>query len=161
MDIKIVDIQKEGPINFILGQSHFIKTVEDLYETIMTNVPNAEFGIAFCEASGERLIRHSGTNNEMIDYAIKNAENIACGHSFIIFIKNFFPINILNSIKMVPEVTSIYCATANPTKVVIAENDDQRGIIGILDGQKPLGVEDEDGKKWRKDILKKFNYKEN
>lgn len=160
MEIKIIEIKKPENINFILGQSHFIKTVEDIYNSITSSVPSAKFGIAFCEASGKRLIRYSGTSEEMIKLAIDNIKEIACGHSFIIFIENFYPVNILNSLKNVPEICNIYCATANPCKVIILEDGEQRGIIGVLDGFKPLGVEDEKEKNWRQEILTNFGYRE-
>jgi len=160
MEIKLVSIEKPENINFILGQSHFIKTVEDIFNIITSTIPNAKFGVAFCEASGKRLIRFSGTSEEMIELAIENAKNIGAGHSFIIFIENFYPVNILNSLKNIPEICNIFCATANPTKVIIVEEKDQRGIIGVIDGFTPLGVEDENEKKWRQDILINFGYRE-
>jgi len=160
--IQEVEIEKPAEINFILGQTHFIKSVEDLYEAITETVPGAKFGIAFCEASGKRLIRYTGTSQDMIDLAIKNAQKIGAGHSFVIFMENFFPVNILNSIKNVSEVCRIYCATANPTDVIIYEEEkkEKRGIIGVLDGFTPRGVEDEKEKIWRKNIIRQFGYKE-
>ena len=159
MEIKSVKIEKPAEINFILGQTHFIKTVEDIHEAMVSSVPGAEFGLAFCEASGACLIRSSGTDDEMIELARKNAEAIGAGHSFIIFIRDSFPINFLNSIKMVPEVCHIFCATANETEVIIAENDKGRGILGVIDGERPKGVEGDEDKKWRYDLLRKFGYK--
>jgi len=159
MELKSVRIEKPAEINFILGQSHFIKSVEDLHEAMVTSVPGAKFGIAFCEASGACLIRYSGTDDEMIELAKKNAFAIGAGHTFIIFIKDSFPINYLNAIKDVPEVCTIFCATANDVDVVVAENERGRGIVGVIDGEKPKGIEDEDGKKWRYEILRKFGYK--
>ena len=160
--IQEVEIEKPAEINFILGQTHFIKSVEDLYET-MANVPGAKFGIAFCEASGKCLIRYDGNDEEMIQLAIKNAEKISAGHSFIIFMKNSYPINVLNAIKNVPEVCRIYCATANPTKVLIYEtkNGDEigRAIIGIVDGYKSKGVEGKEDMKERRELLRKIGYK--
>ncbi|RLF52077.1 MAG: hypothetical protein DRN11_01715 [Thermoplasmata archaeon] len=160
--IQEIEIEKPEEINFILGQSHFIKSVEDLYE-VMANVPNAKFGIAFCEASGKCLIRYDGNDEEMIKLAIKNAEKIAAGHSFIIFMKDCYPINVLNAIKNVPEVCRIYCATANPTKVLIYEtkngNEVGRAIIGVVDGYKIKGIENEEDKKERKEFLRKIGYK--
>ena len=160
--IQEVEIEKPAEINFILGQTHFIKSVEDLYEA-MVNVPNAKFGIAFCEASGKCLIRYDGNDEEMIKLAIKNAEKIAAGHTFIIFMKNCYPINVLNAIKNVAEVCKIYCATANPTKVLIYEtkigNETGRAIIGIVDGYKSKGVEGEEDKKERHEFLRKIGYK--
>lgn len=159
MEVTKVLIEKPAEINFILGQSHFIKTVEDLHETAVGAVPGIKFGIAFCEASGDCLIRCSGNDTEMIDLAKKNAEAIGAGHSFIIFMKDAFPLNLLNSIKNVPEVCNIFCATANPVEVVVAEHGKGRGILGVIDGEKPKGVEDEKGKSWRHDLLRKFGYK--
>ncbi len=160
--IQEIEIEKPEEINFILGQSHFIKSVEDLYE-VMANVPNAKFGIAFCEASGKCLIRYDGNDEEMIKLAIKNAEKIAAGHSFIIFMKDCYPINVLNAIKNVPEVCRIYCATANPTKVLIYEtkNGDEvgRAIVGVVDGYKIKGIENEEDKKERREFLRKIGYK--
>lgn len=160
MELKKIEIEKPDEINFILGQSHFIKTIEDLYEAIVQTVPDAKFGIAFCEASGKRLIRYTGTSEKMIDLAIKNAKKIGAGHSFIIFLENLFPVNILNSIKNVTEVCRIFCATANPTDIIIYDDGEKRGILGVLDGFTPLGVENDEDKKWRKDIIRQFGYKE-
>ncbi len=161
MELHLVKIEKPEPINFILGQSHFIKTVEDLHETLVTAVPGIQFGLAFCEASGERLVRWSGTDEAMIDLARQNAQAIGAGHSFIIFLgEGFYPINVLNAIKMVPEVTHIFCATANPTEVIVAESQQGRGILGVIDGQPPLGVEDEEGINWRKNFLRMIGYKQ-
>lgn len=159
MELITVDIENPQALNLIIGQSHFIKTVEDLHETIISTVPNAQFGLAFCEASGKRLIRSSGTNGELVKLAEENAMNISAGHSFIIFLKDFFPINILPSIKNIPEICKIYCATANPTQVILAKTQLGRGIIGIIDGQPPLGIEDKEEKKWRHDFLRKIGYK--
>lgn len=163
MDIKIVDIEKPDDINFILGQSHFIKTVEDLYEAMVSSVPNAKFGIAFCEASGARKVRIEGNDEEMKKLAEKNMLKIGAGHSFIIFMKDCYPINVLNAIKQVPEVCRIFCATANPTRVIILENENRgekgRSILGVIDGFSPVGVEDEEDIKWRKEFLRKIGYK--
>ena len=137
VEIKIVEIEKSDDINFILGQTHFIKSIEDLYETMVNSVPNGKFGIAFCEASGACKIRSEGNDETLKKLAEKNAENIGAGHSFIVFMKDCFPLNVLNAIKNVPEVCSIYCATANPTKVVLAESkigkETGRGILGVID----------------------------
>ena len=161
--IDLIEIEKPEDINFILGQTHFIKTVEDIYETIIQIIPNAQFGLAFCEASGSCKIRTEGTNKDMISLASKNAEKIGAGHSFIIFTKDFFPINILNAIKNVPEVCTIFCATANPTKIVIAESsfgkNNGRGILGVIDGYSPKGIENAEEIKWRKDFLRTIGYK--
>jgi hypothetical protein len=159
METKLVSIKKPGEINFILGQSHFIKTVEDLYEILVSSAPGIKFGLAFCEASGACLIRSEGTDKEMIDLAIENAKNIAAGHSFIIFLKEVFPINVLDAVKNCPEVCRIFCATANPCQVIIAESEQGRGIMGVIDGSSPKGVEDDEGIKWRKDFLRQIGYK--
>ncbi len=159
MELKVVKIEKPDDINFILGHSHFIKTVEDLYEAIVGSVPNIKFGIAFCEASDPYLIRYSGTDEDMIKLAIKNAQNIGAGHSFIIFLKNAFPINVLNAVKGVQEVCRIFTATANPTEVVITETEQGRGILGVIDGGSPKGVEGEEDIKHRKELLRTFGYK--
>lgn len=162
-EIKIVNIEKPEDLNFILGQTHFIKSIEDLYEAMITTVANAKFGIAFCEASGACKIRSEGNDETLKKLAEKNAEKIGAGHSFIIFMKDCFPINVLNTIKNVPEVCSIYCATANPTKVVIAEskigNDIGRGIIGVVDGYIPKGTENKQDITWRKKFLRDIKYK--
>ena len=160
MEIKNIKIQKPEAINFILGQSHFIKTVEDIHEILVSSVPGIKFGLAFCEASGDRLVRWSGTDDEMIELAKENAMAIGAGHSFLIFLgEGFFPINILNNLKMVPEVCHIFCATANPTDVVVMEVGDGRAILGVCDGESPKGIEGEEGISWRKDFLRKIGYK--
>jgi uncharacterized protein len=160
MELSLVNIVKPDDINFILGQSHFIKTVEDLHETIVQAVPGIKFGIAFCEASGECLVRWTGNDDAMIELAQKNALALSAGHSFIVFLgAGFYPINILNAIKNVPEVARVFCATANPTQVVIAENEQGRGIMGVIDGYKSKGIEDEQGIAWRKNLLRRFGYK--
>ena len=159
MDIKTVKIDKPADINFILGQSHFIKTVEDLHEAAVSSVPGIKFGVAFCEASGDCLVRWSGNDDEMTELAKRNASAIGAGHTFIIFMKDAFPINILGAVRNVPEVCNIFCATANPVEVVVADNGQGRGIIGVIDGEKPKGIEDDEGKAWRHDILRKFGYK--
>lgn len=145
--------------NLIFGQSHFIKTVEDLYEAVVNTNPNMEFGIAFCEASGERLIRVEGNNDEMKQAAIANAQAVAAGHTFFIFLRKGFPINLLPRIKEVPEVANIFCATANPVEVIVAESAQGRGVLGVIDGASPLGVEDEKGVEWRHSLLRKIGYK--
>ena len=160
MELQAVNIEKPEATNFILGQSHFIKTVEDIHEAVVTNVPGVKFGLAFCEASGKCLIRWSGTDDEMIDLAKKNAQAIGAGHSFILFLgEGFYPINILNTIKNVPEVARIFCATANPVEVIVAQTEQGRGILGVIDGSSPKGVEDEEGITWRKDFLRMIGYK--
>ena len=145
--------------NFILGQSHFIKTVEDLHEALVGAVPGIEFGLAFCEASGPALVRSSGTSEEMEKLAVENALAISAGHTFIIFLANAFPINVLNAVKRVPEVCRIFCATANAVEVIVAETDLGRGILGVIDGVKPLGVETEQDVVERKELIRKFGYK--
>jgi adenosine/AMP kinase len=160
MEITTVKIEKPITINFILGQTHFIKSVEDIHETLVSSVPGIKFGLAFCEASGKCLIRWSGTDEEMIALAQKNALNISAGHSFILFLGDeFYPINVLNALKMVPEVCQVFCATANPTEVIVAETDQGRGILGVIDGQKPLGIEEEEDITWRKNFLRQIGYK--
>jgi adenosine/AMP kinase len=159
MDLSTVRIQKPEVVNFILGQSHFIKTVEDLHEALIGAVPGIEFGLAFCEASGPALVRSSGTSGEMEKLAVENALAISAGHTFIIFLANAFPINVLNAIKGVPEVCRIFCATANMVEVVIAETDQGRGVLGVIDGVKPLGVETEKEVVERKELLRNFGYK--
>lgn len=160
MDIQVVKIEKPENINFILGQSHFIKTVEDIHEALVNSVPNIKFGLAFCEASGKCLIRWTGTDNQMIDLAKKNAHAIGAGHSFILFLGDgYFPLNVLNAIKNVPEVARVFCATANPTEVLVAQTEQGRGILGVVDGFSPRGVEDEEGISWRKDFLRTIGYK--
>ena len=160
MELTTVKIEKPITINFILGQTHFIKSVEDIHETLVTAVPDIKFGLAFCEASGKCLIRWSGTDEEMMALAQENAMSISAGHSFILFLGDgFYPINVLNALKMVPEVCHIFCATANPTEVLVAETDQGRGILGVIDGQKPLGIEEDDGITWRKNFLRQIGYK--
>jgi uncharacterized protein len=160
MDILTVTIEKPEATNFILGQSHFIKTVEDIHEALVSTVPGIKFGLAFCEASGKCLVRWSGTDDAMIELAKQNALAIGAGHSFLLFLsEGFYPINILNTIKNVPEVARIFCATANPTQVLVAQTEQGRGILGIVDGFSPQGVEDEEGIAWRKDFLRMIGYK--
>ena len=159
MDILNIPIKKPEDVNVIIGQSHFIKTVEDLYEVLIGSVPGIKFGLAFCEASGACLVRSEGNDRDLQKMAIDNALDVACGHTFIIFIKNAFPINILNNIKMVVEVCRIFCATANPLEVLVAESGSGRGIIGVIDGEKPRGVEGPEDITWRKELLRKFGYK--
>lgn len=161
MNIKNIQIQKPESVNFILGQAHFIKTVEDIHEMLVTSVPGIKFGLAFCEASGKCLIRWSGTDDAMIELAKSNAMEISAGHSFILFLGDgFFPINVLNALKMIPEVCRIFCATANPTDVVVMEVGNGRAILGVCDGESPRGIEDEEGIAWRKDFLRMIGYKQ-
>jgi hypothetical protein len=160
MELTIVQIEKPEAINFILGQTHFIKSVEDLHETLVSAVPGIKFGLAFCEASGACLVRWTGTDEAMIELARKNALALSAGHSFIIFLgEGFYPVNVLNAIKMVPEVCRIFCATANPTQVIVAETEQGRGILGVIDGFTSKGIEGDDGIAWRKSFLRKIGYK--
>jgi hypothetical protein len=160
MKLMTVKIEKPEELNFILGQSHFIKTVEDIHEVLVASVPGIQFGLAFCEASGKCLVRWSGNHPEMIELAKKNALAIGAGHSFILFLgEGFYPINVLNAVKMVPEVCRVYCATANPTEVILAETDQGRAILGVVDGSSPLGIEGEEDIAWRKSFLRHIGYK--
>ena len=160
MELTTVKIDKPEPINFILGQSHFIKTVEDVHEALVSAVPGIKFGLAFCEASGKCLIRWSGNDAALMELAKSNAQAIGAGHSFIIFLgEGFFPINVLKAVKGVPEVCSVFCATANPTEVIVAQTDQGRGIMGVVDGFSPRGVEDDEGIAWRKGFLRQIGYK--
>jgi len=160
MHITIVKIEKPENINFILGQTHFIKTVEDVHEALVNAVPGIKFGLAFCEASGKCLVRSTGTDSDMQALAVENALAIGAGHSFILFLgEGYFPLNVLNAVKLVPEVCRIFCATTNPTEVVLAETGQGRGILGVVDGSSPLGVEGEEDIAWRKDFLRRIGYK--
>ena len=160
MELKIIKIENPNSMNLILGQSHFIKTVEDIYEAIVSTVPMAKFGLAFCEASDVCLVRHTGTDNEMLELARDNAYALSAGHCFIIFLKDMFPVNILNAIKNVTEVCRIFCATANPVEVIVAETEQGRGILGVVDGFSSKGIETEDDIKARKDLLRQIGYKQ-
>ena len=159
MELKTVTIEKPPEMNFILGQSHFIKTVEDIYEAVVSTNSNMKFGLGFCESSGPALVRYIGNDQELIDIAKKNASELACGHCFILFMEGGFPINILNAIKSVPEVCTIYCATANPVEVIIAETEQGRGILGVIDGLKSKGIETDRDIQARKDFLRQIGYK--
>ena len=160
MELITVAIEKPGAINFILGQTHFIKSVEDLHEALVNAVPGIKFGLAFCEASGECLVRWSGNDDAMLGLAKQNALALSAGHSFLIFLaEGFYPINVLNAIKQVPEVCRIFCATANPTEVILAETTQGRAILGVVDGCKSQGVEDATGIAWRKGLLRQIGYK--
>lgn len=159
MELKTVPITKPAEMNFILGQSHFIKTVEDIYEAVVGTHPGMNFGLAFCESSGPALVRFIGNDESLIEIAKTNAMNLACGHCFILFMQGGFPINILNAIKSLPEVCTIYCATANPVEVIVAETEQGRGILGVIDGVKTKGIETEDDIKTRKEFLRKIGYK--
>ena len=159
MELKLVRIENPTELNLILGQSHFVKTIEDIHEALVNTVPGIQFGVAFCEASMSRLVRHSGTNDELEALAVKNAEAIGAGHSFIVFLEGAFPINVMHAIKRVPEVCHIYCATANPVQVIVAESEQGRGILGVIDGGSPLGIEGPEDIQKRKDLLRTFGYK--
>lgn len=160
MEFESITIKKPDDTNFILGQSHFIKTVEDIHEALVGTVPGIKFGLAFCEASGACLVRSSGTDPDLVDLARENAMLIGAGHSFIIILGDgYFPINVLNAVKNVPEVANIYCATANATEVVVYDNGRGRGIMGVVEGEAPKGFESEADVKWRKDFLRKIGYK--
>ncbi len=159
MDFKTVKIEPPKDCNTIVGMAHFIKTTEDLYEALVNSVPNIQFGLAFCESSGPCLIRHEGNNQELRRLAAEKAFEISCGHSFLIFIKNAYPLNVLDKIKTVPEVCTIYAATANPLEVLITETSQGRGIIGVVDGLKSKGIETEADIKERKEFLRKIGYK--
>ncbi len=160
MELATVRIDKPDDANFILGQSHFIKTVEDLHETLVQAAPGIRFGVAFCESSGARLVRWTGTDEAMIELARRNALALGAGHCFLIFLApGYYPINVLNAVKMVPEVCRIFCATANQAEVIIAETEQGRAILGVVDGLRPLGVEDQSGKDWRKGFLRQIGYK--
>lgn len=159
LELKIVKIEKPAEVNFILGQSHFIKTVEDIYEAIAGSVPGAKFGLAFCESSGDCLVRVEGNDENLRTMARESALAIGAGHSFIIFLRDCFPINVLNAIKSLQEVCTLFCATANPAEVIIAESSQGRGILGVIDGAVPKGVEGPEGVAWRTNILRKFGYK--
>jgi hypothetical protein len=160
MELSTVKIEKPEATNFILGQTHFIKSVEDIHEALVTAVPGIKFGLAFCEASQKCLLRWSGNDEALLELARKNALAIAAGHSFIIFLgEGFFPVNILNALKMVPEVCRIFCATANPSEVIVAETELGRAILGVVDGLSPKGIEAEEDIAERKNLLKQIGYK--
>lgn len=159
MELKTVKIENPDELNFILGQSHFIKTVEDVHEALVNTVPGIKFGLAFCESSDKRLVRFTGTDDSLVELAKKNAVNIAAGHVFILFLGNAFPINVLRALRDVPEIVRFFCATANPVQVIIAETEQGRGVLGVIDGLSTLGVETEEDIKVRKDFLRKIGYK--
>jgi hypothetical protein len=160
MNLTTVKIEKPEETNFVLGQSHFIKTIEDIHEALVNAVPGIKFGLAFCEASGKCLVRWTGNDPELIELAQKNAMAISAGHSFILFLGDgYFPINILNAVKSVPEVCQVFCASANPTEVIVAETDQGRGILGVVDGFSPKGIEGDEDIAWRKSFLRKIGYK--
>lgn len=159
MELFSVPIEKPDDLNVILGQAHFIKTIEDLYEALVGTSPHLRFGIAFCESSGPRLVRRSGNDQELVKLATRNALTIGVGHSFIVFLREGFPVNVLNQIKQVPEVCQVYCATANRVEVLVAQTERGRGIVGVVDGGTPLGVETDGDVAARKDLLRKIGYK--
>ncbi|MBC7109743.1 MAG: adenosine-specific kinase [Archaeoglobi archaeon] len=159
MKIESVKMMIPEGCNIIIGQSHFIKTVEDIHEAMVNSVPNIEFGVAFCEASGKRLIRHSGNSEELREVAVENAKMISAGHVFVLLIRNAYPINVLGALKSVPEVCRIFCATANPLEVIVAETEQGRGVLGVVDGETPLGVEEEEDVEERKKFLREIGYK--
>lgn len=160
MHLTSIRIEKPEAINFIFGQSHFIKTVEDMHESLVGQVPGIKFGLAFCEASGKCLVRSTGTDPELEELAKQNAMALSAGHSFILFLgEGFYPINVLNTVKNIPEVCHIFCATANPTEVILAETDLGRGVLGVIDGASPLGFEGEEDVAWRKNFLRMIGYK--
>lgn len=160
MELSLVTIAKPEDVNFILGQAHFIKTVEDLHETLVTSAPGIRFGMAFCEASGDRLIRWSGNDDALVEFARQNALALSAGHAFLVFLgAGFYPINVLNAIKGLAEVANIFCATANPTQVIVAETEQGRGILGVIDGFKSQGIEDDEHIERRKGFLRKIGYK--
>jgi adenosine/AMP kinase len=159
MELSTVAIENPEELNLILGQSHFIKTVEDLHETLAGSSPSLRFGVAFCEASGKRLVRHSGNDAELTALAARNAESIGAGHAFLVFLRDGFPVNVLNAVKQVPEVCRIYCATANPVEVVIGQTEQGRAILGVVDGYTPLGIEGDEDIAERTALLRTFGYK--
>ena len=160
MQLTTIRIDKPDATNFILGQTHFIKSVEDIHETLVAAVPGIKFGLAFCEASGKCLVRSSGSDPAMVELARKNATALGAGHCFIVFLgEGYYPVNVLNAIKMVPEVCRIFCATANPVEAVVAETDQGRGLLGVIDGFSPKGIEGEDDIAWRKNLLRQIGYK--
>ena len=159
MDLHLVPIDKPGDANLVLGQAHFIKTVEDLHEALAGTAPALRFGIAFCEASGARSVRRTGNDDELVELAVRNAVAIAAGHAFVVLLREGFPVNVLNAIKQVPEVCQVFCATANRAQVLVAETDLGRGIVGVVDGETPVGVENEPDVAERKALLRTLGYK--
>ena len=159
MELQAVPIEKSDDLNVIVGHSHFIKTVEDLHEALALVGGGMRFGIAFCESSGPRLVRQSGNDPELVDLAVRNAERIACGHCFVVLLRNGFPVSVLNAIKQVPEVCTIFCATANPAQILVAETDQGRGVLGVVDGGSPLGVEGPEDVASRHQLLRTIGYK--
>jgi adenosine/AMP kinase len=159
MEFLSIEIEKPEDVNVILGQSHFIKTVEDVYEALVGTSSHLRFGVAFCEASGACLVRRAGNDEELVSLAVRNATAIGAGHSFVVFLREGFPVNVLNQLKQVPEVCRIFCATANPVEVIVVETERGRGVVGVVDGQSPLGVESNQDAAARHDLLRKIGYK--
>jgi adenosine/AMP kinase len=159
LELEVVAIERPEGVNIVLGQAHFVKTVEDLHETLVGAVPGIAFGLAFCEASGPRLVRTSGTDPALTELAAANARAVGAGHAFVILLGNAYPLNVLNAVKAVPEVCRVFCATANPVQVVVGATGQGRGVLGVIDGQAPLAVEDETAKQERKDVLRRIGYK--
>lgn len=159
MELSTVVIEKPEDVNLILGQSHFIKTVEDLHEVLAASSPHLRFGLAFCESSGPRLVRRSGNDEDLVRMATDNALAIGAGHSFLVLMRGGFPISVLNAVKLVPEVCRVFCATANPVEVIVATTDQGRAVLGVVDGQAPVGIEDEADIADRKALLRRFGYK--
>jgi adenosine/AMP kinase len=159
VDQSFVAIEKPDDLNVVIGQAHFIKTVEDLYEALVGTSPHLRFGVAFCEASGPRLVRRSGNDDELMELATRNAQLIGAGHCFVVLLREGYPVNVLNALKVVPEVCTIYCATANPVEVVIAESELGRAVVGVVDGSPPLGVETDEDVAERKALLRRIGYK--
>ena len=159
MNFLTVAIEKPDDLNVVLGQAHFIKTVDDLYEALAGSSPHLRFGVAFCEASGARLVRRAGNDPELVELAVANASAIGAGHCFVVFLREGFPVNVLNQLKQVPEVCRIFCASANRVEVVVAETEQGRGILGVVDGSSPKGVEDAAGVAWRQELLQRIGYK--
>jgi adenosine/AMP kinase len=159
MELRVIRIEKPDDVNVIVGQSHFIKTVEDLHEALAMVGGGLRFGVAFCEASGPRLIRHSGNDEQMVDLAIRNAQNVGAGHVFVITLTEGYPVSVLNAVKQVPEVCSVFCATANPVSLIVAEDEGARGVLGVIDGGSPSGVESPKDVVARKELLRVIGYK--
>lgn len=159
VEMQVVRMEVPADVNIIVGQSHFIKSVEDLYEAVASTVPQAKFGLAFNESSGACLTRFEGNDPVLRDLAVRNAQNLGCGHTFVLLLQNAYPINVLNAIRTVPEVCSIFCATANPVEIIVAQSEQGRGVLGVIDGSSPKGVEGESDKVWRHDLLRKIGYK--
>ena len=159
MNIEALSIEKPDDVNVILGQAHFIKTIDDLYEALAGSSPHLRFGVAFCEASGARLVRRAGNDPELVDLAVRNATLLGAGHSFVVFLREGYPVNVLNQVKQVPEVCRVFCATANPLQVVVGETERGRGILGVIDGEAPLGVETDEDAAARRELLRTIGYK--